>query len=182
MPQLDLLEPQFNQPEVLAVANLSAATLQTWVNRSLLQMYEQNPGTGKRRKYRALDVARLAIMQRLTAFGVTASKAKDMAEEATAGLAAQRPLTGREVFVVSPPIEGLVNVEIISSNRKPYRLDDFHYTVITGDPKAITLERLAGGDRSIGLAIGADAVLVVRVGQIINNVLTRLTIILETAG
>ena len=105
-----------------------------------------------------------------------------MAEEATAGLAAQRSLTGREVFVVSPPIEGLVNVEIISSNRKPYRLDDFHYTVITGDPKAITLERLAGGDRSIGLAIGADAVLVVRVGQIINNVLTRLTIILETAG
>ena len=120
---------------------------------------------------------------------VTASKAKDVAEEATAGLAAQRPLTGREVFVVWPPIEGLGHVEIISSNRKPYRVDDFHYTVIDGDPKEITLEGLAGGGKwmevtsaKFGLPNGADAVLVVRVGQIIDNVLTRLRIILETEG
>src|SRR4030095_4693703 len=74
--------PQFSQSEVLWVTKLAAATLQTWVNRGIVDLSERNPGTGKPRQYSALDVCRLSIMRSLTDLGISVSTAQSIANDA----------------------------------------------------------------------------------------------------
>jgi hypothetical protein len=77
-----LHRPQFSQTEVLWVTRLAAATLQTWVNRGIVDLSERNPGTGKPRQYSALDVCRLRVMRSLTDLGISVSTAQSIANEA----------------------------------------------------------------------------------------------------
>ncbi len=82
-----LEDPRYTQPEVLRVTRLKAPVLQTWVNRGAIQLSEQNPGTGRRRLYSALDVVKLAIMRRMADLSIDLSVSKRVAEEAAAALA-----------------------------------------------------------------------------------------------
>src|SRR5579871_6542260 len=61
----DLDTPRFNNSELMWVTGLSLATVQTWVNRGLIRIQEQNPGHGRRRLYSARNLFSLAIAARL---------------------------------------------------------------------------------------------------------------------
>jgi hypothetical protein len=77
---MELLQPQFEQPVVIEVGAIAADTLQTWVNRSIVRLSAQNPGSGRRRLYSAADVVKLAIMGRLSRFGIPGGTSAQAAE------------------------------------------------------------------------------------------------------
>jgi len=52
---------RFTQGDVLAVTRLRKDVLQTWMNRGVIALGDQNPGTGRRRLYSPLDIVKLAI-------------------------------------------------------------------------------------------------------------------------
>lgn len=79
---IDLTTPRYSQPEVLRVTRLKPAVLQTWMNRQVIELTEQNPGYGKRRLYSALDVVKLAVMRRIADLRIDLSIAKEIAGEA----------------------------------------------------------------------------------------------------
>lgn len=84
---MNLTEPRFAQPDVLKVTRLKSAVLQTWVNRNAIELSEQNPGSGRRRLYSALDIVKLAIMRRMADLRVELAVAKEIAEAAADELA-----------------------------------------------------------------------------------------------
>jgi len=71
----------FENTDVAAATGLSAATIQTWANRGILMLSEEqrNPGPGQRRLYSALDIARIAVTQSLIGYGLAASSASRIA-------------------------------------------------------------------------------------------------------
>lgn len=88
-----LQTPQFTQPEVLKVTRLKPAVLQTWVNRNAIELAEQNPGTGRRRLYSALDVVKLALMRRVADLQMDLSVAREIANEAERMLTANQSVS-----------------------------------------------------------------------------------------
>lgn len=79
---LNLMEPRYTQREALDVAEIKAPTLQTWVNRGHIVLTEQNPGMGKRRRYSATDIAKLAIMGKFDTLSIPVTVSKLFAEDA----------------------------------------------------------------------------------------------------
>jgi hypothetical protein len=84
----------------LWVTKLAAATLQTWVNRGIVDLSERNPGTGKPRQYSALDVCRLGVMRSLTDLGISVSTAQSIANEAIGSTLVNLSETIKNAFVV----------------------------------------------------------------------------------
>lgn len=78
----DLQEQKFTQGDVLAVTRLRKDLLQTWVNRKVIELGEQNPGSGKRRIYSAIDIVKLALMRRIADLGLDLSIGREFASEA----------------------------------------------------------------------------------------------------
>lgn len=87
---LDLFEQQFTQPAVLAITRLRKELLQTWINRAVVKLGEQNPGSGRRRLYSAVDIVKLGLMRRIADLGIDLNIGRDLAEEAERMLLAER--------------------------------------------------------------------------------------------
>ncbi|GIK98487.1 MAG: hypothetical protein BroJett029_26960 [Alphaproteobacteria bacterium] len=136
-----LSRPQFTQTEVLKVTRLTAATLQTWVNRGLLDLSEQNPGTGKRRQYSALDVVRLAIIKRLTRFGFSVSVARTIARHGVAWCfgASDLSVVNLGTYLVITPWDG---PEPSSEAGRQWCAEGFRWSLETGLPEDIRLSDL----------------------------------------
>lgn len=77
---LDLHAPRFAQAEVLEVTGLKATVLQNWINREAIELEEHNPGSGKRRLYAPISVAKLAVMRRCADFNLDLGVSKRIAE------------------------------------------------------------------------------------------------------
>jgi hypothetical protein len=88
----DLQTQLYTQADVLAVTRLRKELLQTWINRHVIELAEQNPGSGKRRFYSAIDVVKLGLMRRVADLGLDLSIARDLASDAERML-----LEGRDV-------------------------------------------------------------------------------------
>ncbi len=74
--KIKLNAPQFVNAEVMRATGLSTATVQTWANRGLITpASEKNPGLGQRRLYSLENVIWLAVMGRVTEFGLPVSMA-----------------------------------------------------------------------------------------------------------
>ncbi|MCL4852557.1 MAG: MerR family transcriptional regulator, partial [Bryobacteraceae bacterium] len=94
----EMKTPQFVNSDVMQVTGRTAATLQTWINHGILiPTSGQNPGSGKRRLYSAIDVCKVAVLGELTDFGFPPSEARKLAEFVGDELTdnAQQLLTGR---------------------------------------------------------------------------------------
>lgn len=87
---LDLLEQRFTQPDVLAITRLRKELLQTWINREVVKLGEQNPGSGRRRLYSAIDIVKLGLMRRIADLGLDLNIGRDLADEAERKLLAER--------------------------------------------------------------------------------------------
>lgn len=78
----DLQQQKFTQGDVLAVTRLRKELLQTWINRNVIELGEQNPGSGKRRLYSAIDIVKLALMRRIADLGLDLAIGRELAHEA----------------------------------------------------------------------------------------------------
>ena len=78
----DLQEQKFTQGDVLAVTRLRKELLQTWINRNVIELGEQNPGSGRRRLYSAIDIVKLALMRRIADLGLDLAIGRELAQEA----------------------------------------------------------------------------------------------------
>lgn len=88
----ELTDPKFEQGDVLAITRLRKELLQTWVNRKVVELSEQHPGSGRRRLYSAIDIVKLGLMRRIADLGLDLSIGRDLAGEAERLL-----LEGREI-------------------------------------------------------------------------------------
>jgi DNA-binding transcriptional MerR regulator len=110
----DLEKAKFGQPEVIEVTGLDPGLLQTWVNRGLITLTDQNPGTGRRRLYCALDIVRLSIMQRLTSVGISVGQAKARAFEVTSSLKGRQLPDENQRMFIRYGKHGLVDQQLVS--------------------------------------------------------------------
>ena len=77
-----LSEQHFTQGDVLEITRLKKELLQTWMNRSVIALETQNPGSGRRRLYSALDVVKLGLLRRVADLGLELGIGRDLAAEA----------------------------------------------------------------------------------------------------
>ena len=80
---LNLTVPRYTSSEAIAVTGLKPETLQTWTNRGVIKLAEQNPGRGRRRLWSASVIAaKLAPMRRLDELKIALSVSTEIVEEA----------------------------------------------------------------------------------------------------
>jgi len=73
MPDLDTA--RFDNAELMLATGLNPATIQTWTNRKLIGIVEQNPGLGRRRLYSIRNVLHFAMAAALVRSGFSISDA-----------------------------------------------------------------------------------------------------------
>src|ERR1017187_6505193 len=84
---MDVTRTNLDNADILAATGVTVATIQTWANRGILALSEtqQNPGPGQKRLYSRLDAARIAVIQSLTASGLAANAAGQIARRLERG-------------------------------------------------------------------------------------------------
>jgi DNA-binding transcriptional MerR regulator len=84
---MGITQANLENADILAAAGVTVATIQTWANRGILALSEtqQNPGPGQKRLYSRLDAARIAVIQSLTASGLAANAAGQIARRLERG-------------------------------------------------------------------------------------------------
>lgn len=88
----DPLARVFTLAEVISATGCHPKSVMNWVERGIVKLGGQNPGKGQRRKFSAHDAAILAVMCRLTRYGVLPGQAHFFAVMAAYCIA-----TGREL-------------------------------------------------------------------------------------
>lgn len=132
--------PRYTGPEVLKVTHLKPETLQTWVNRNVVTLAEQNPGRGKRRLYSAVDVVKLAIMRRCDDLKIALSISTDLAESVAKQLENSQHLDWDFYVFLRPQAEGTKQTAEVVVYPAPEGLDK--YDNVTMDPFFIRLSKL----------------------------------------
>ncbi|OJH18281.1 hypothetical protein BLX88_13990, partial [Bacillus obstructivus] len=77
-----LTQQHFTQGDVLEITRLKKELLQTWMNRGVIALGEQNPGSGRRRLYSALDIVKLGLLRRVADLGLELGLGRELADEA----------------------------------------------------------------------------------------------------
>lgn len=132
---LDLTAQKYTQSDVLAVTRLRKPLLQTWINRSVVELGEQHPGSGRRRLYSALDIVKLALMRRIADLGLDLQIGRDLASEAERLLLAGREIEWNFHLTIrkSEATHKDIHVEIVAS--AGHSLLSLHYGAIVGDAR-----------------------------------------------
>jgi hypothetical protein len=130
----DLTEQKYTQGDVLAVTRLRKDLLQTWINRKVVALGEQHPGSGRRRLYSAIDIVKLALMRRIADFGLDLSIGRDLASEAERRLLSDRGVEwGLHLSIKKrEATHEEIKVEIISAG---YSTLSLHYGATVGDSR-----------------------------------------------
>lgn len=193
-------DSKYTQPEVLKVTRLKPEVLQTWVNRAAIRLSDQNPGSGRRRLYSALDVVKLAVMRRMADLSIDLSLSKTIAETAAAELARDGQIDW-DLYIFLTPKAATENASVLIGAG----LTPFSPTV--GDPQNMNLDSLVypGGrgssildrrdrkpaDRSRGVmndakrealarrGVHAEPVIAFPLGEVVNGALAQLATIDE---
>jgi DNA-binding transcriptional MerR regulator len=138
---IDLQEQKFTQGDVLAVTRLRKPLLQTWINRNVIALGRQNPGSGRRRLYSALDIVKLALMRRIADLGLDLAIGRDLATEAERLLLEGREiewelhLTIRKREATHEP----VRIEVVAS--AGYSALSLKYEQVVGDAQDMLVSR-----------------------------------------
>lgn len=188
---------RFTQADVLRLTRLREPVLQTWVNRGVIAVGRQNPGTGRRRFYSPLDIVKLALMRRVADLGLELGVGRDLAGEAERMLLSGRPPSWNEHLSMRPEAatRETSSISIIAS--AGYSLLALHYNATVGDAHEMRVAsftepfdsafqrriRTGGEDRPIdverraGLArqgIFAEPVVIFPFGEIVNGTLLQI--------
>ncbi len=55
-------DPTLSHQEILKIADVSNAMLQTWIARGFIKLSAQKPGTGNRRRYDGIEAVRVVML------------------------------------------------------------------------------------------------------------------------
>ena len=128
-----LSTPRYVQADVLKITRLKPEMLQTWSNREIVKLSDQNPGSGRRRLYSSTDVVKLAIMRRMADLRIDLSVSKELAEAAADDLLAGHSIEW-DLYIHFNPRDATADVtkyEIIQPSDMP-KLSKFGGLI--GDP------------------------------------------------
>jgi hypothetical protein len=193
----EMLIPRYTQPEILQVTKLKPEVLQTWINRNVLELADQNPGSGRRRLYSRIDVVKLALMRRVADLRIELTVARDLAGEAERMLR-ERHEVPWDLYVElkdNDATEQLLDVTVIAS--AGYGLLALKYGAIQGDARDMRVSnftepfenvfsrrtRIGTDDRPIDpirrdelarAGFHAEPVVIFPFGEIVNATLLRL--------
>jgi DNA-binding transcriptional MerR regulator len=166
---------KFSTKDAARVVGISVGKLQNWLTRGAIQLEgEQNPGRGQSRSYSAYEIARIALMKKLsdcgvpleTAFKITA-KLKDSWKQAPGGheqYAKERSLQSWLVVVLAadwPP----------GQKGSLLRADTYVVDWIVDDSGKPDSEK---GLMATLLALGATPSIVVNLGKVLDDTITAL--------
>lgn len=184
---MDILEPQFTQPEVLAVTSCRAKNIHVWIERGIYSLQGPPPGTGRRRKYSALDCVRLALMCELTAFGIPALTAKGIAFNVASPLEDGKSIREDKLLVITRQVDGFFELSGVGyfnteAGNLHYEIDKFGLDTILATlmdrrkPKISLIDQIKCNehDESIKYCKGHRSVFVVCAGEIVSDVLDQL--------
>lgn len=78
-PSIDeLTRPSLTWAQVLElIPHMPPGVAQSWINRGHVDLEQVNPGRGRARLFAPADVAKLALLERFSAFGVPVDRAKE---------------------------------------------------------------------------------------------------------
>lgn len=193
---------RFTQADVLRVTRLRERVLQTWVNRGVIAVGRQNPGTGRRRLYSPLDIVKLALMRRVADLGLELGVGRDLAGEAERMLLSGRPPSWHEYLSMRPKTatRDTSSTSIIAS--AGYSLLALYYNATVGDAHEMRVAsftepfdsvfqrriRTGGEDRPIDVkrraalarqGIFAEPVVIFPFGEIVNGTLLQIEALTE---
>lgn len=207
MQAINLSTPRYTQAEVLAVTGLRAATLQTWLNRGVIEVEAPLPGSGRRRLMSSIDIVKLAVLYRTDALKIDLSVAREIIRDVDAGLREGRVMDWNFYLFVRPKEQDQATIIVASSNM---RYVGFNPT--EGDPRDMRVsdyvewfesvlprrtrpslaemmegktERPIDPERREALArrgIHAEPVIIFPLGEIVNGALARLRGLEEADG
>ncbi len=192
-----MLIPRYTQPEILQVTKLKPDVLQTWINRNVLELADQNPGSGRRRLYSRIDVVKLALMRRVADLRIELTVARELAGEAERMLL-ERHQVPWNLYVQlkgNDATEQLLDVTVVAS--AGYSLFALKYAATQGDARDMRVSsftepfedvfprrtRVGADDRPIDpikrdelarAGIHAEPVVIFPFGEIVNATLLRL--------
>lgn len=132
-----MITPRYNPSETLKITGLKPETLQTWVNRGMIELAEQNPGRGKRRFYSALDVVKLAIMRRTDDLNIALSVACDWADWAAEILLRDNEIDW-EFYITHRPSNNSSNSVSVTTSGSRFS----KYAGVHGDPRHMLVSDL----------------------------------------
>jgi DNA-binding transcriptional MerR regulator len=132
-----LTTPLYTQPVVLAVTGLKPAQLQTWVNREVVLLCEQNPGYGRRRLYSALDIIKFAIMRRLAGLQIDLSVSRTIIED-TERTIDQCGKVDWDLYLTLRLRDPEASVQIVGSSNMRF----LGFAPMIGDPRNVRLSTL----------------------------------------
>ena len=197
---------RFTQGDVLAVTRLRKDVLQTWMNRGVIALGDQNPGTGRRRLYSPLDIVKLALMRRVADLGMALSIGLDLAGEAERVLLAGRLPSWNEHLSMKPDAATRKEASVSVIASAGYSLLALKYGATVGDAFEMRVssftepfdgvfqrrkrtgdeERPIDPDQRAALArkgIHAEPVVIFPFGEIVNATLLQVEdLIAATAG
>lgn len=130
----DLTEQKYTQGDVLAITRLRKDLLQTWINRKVVALGEQHPGSGRRRLYSAIDIVKLALMRRIADFGLDLSIGRDLASEAERLLLSDRGVEW-ELHLSIKKREATHEENKVEITSAGYSTLSLHYGAIVGDSR-----------------------------------------------
>ncbi|NIJ16354.1 hypothetical protein [Sphingobium vermicomposti] len=136
-----LTEQHFTQGDVLEITRLKKELLQTWMNRGVIVLGEQNPGSGRRRLYAALDIVKLGLLRRVADLGVELGLGRELADEAEQLLISGRGVEWEYHLSIRKKEATHEDVKITvigSSNMSPLNLK---YGGIIGDAREMLVAR-----------------------------------------
>src|SRR5579862_5479514 len=165
----------FRTVDAAAVVGISVGKLQNWLTRGAIQLEgAQSPGRGQSRDYSAYEVARIALMKKLsdcgvplgTAFKITAAL-KDAWEQAVGG---------HELYGTEPDLQSWLIVaradEWPSGRKGSLVRADAHVAVWIVDQ--ISKPDAERGLRETLLALAGAPVIVVNMGKVLHDTITKL--------
>jgi DNA-binding transcriptional MerR regulator len=165
----------FSTREAAAVVGISVGKLQNWLTRGAIQLEgAQNPGRGQSRNYSAYEVARIALMKRLSEYGVpleTSFKITSALKSAWTEVAG-----GHEAYGTEPDLQSWLVVLLTSDwpaelKRSSVRAND-HIAVWIVD-------QITKPDPSTGLtatlrALNSAPAIIVNMGKILHETVSKL--------
>ncbi|MCP4936791.1 MAG: hypothetical protein GY927_21950 [bacterium] len=113
-------------------------TLQTWVNRNVIELADHNPGRGRQRHYSPIDVVKLAIMRRTDNLNIGLNVARDWAEGAAEELLKNGEISWDFYLIYNPRMHNSPDPTVIYSGG---RLSGYGPTVC--DPRSMSIESLS---------------------------------------
>jgi hypothetical protein len=166
---------QFSTKDAAAVVGVSVGKLQNWLTRGAVQLEgELNPGRGQSRTYTAYEIARIALMKKLSECGVPLETAFKITSKLKQSW--KQVVGGHEQYGLEPSLESwLVVVHAVNwpPGRKGslLRADGYVAAWIVDESRKPDAEQ---GLMATLLALGAAQAIVVNMGKVLHDTIAEL--------